>query len=172
MYWVMRLRCIALALCFSWLAFPAFAGEATIPPDLQVSIFKKVFGFDKTIQPGTLKLVVAFTDGSAALKDQVVKAFQESGVSVIAAKEEQLPSSLNGVNVLYLTPGVQTAKQICQKNGILSITGTPSLVEAGEASVGLSVLDNKPKIVVHLKQLKAEGHELSANLLQLAKLIQ
>ena len=168
----MRFRLFIFALCISWLALPAFTGDATLPPDLQVSIFKKVFGFDKTIQPGTLKLVVAFTDSSAALKDQVVKAFQESGVPASAAREEQLSGSLNGVNVLYLTPGVSSAKQICQKNGILSITGTPSLVESGEASVGLSVLDNKPKIVVHLKQLKAEGHELSANLLQLAKLIQ
>jgi hypothetical protein len=168
----MKFKPIIFALCFSWLAMPAFTGEATIPPDLQVSIFKKVFGFDKTIQPGTLKLVVAFTDSSAALKDQVVKAFQESGVPVSAAKEEQLSGALNGVNVLYVTPGIQSAKQLCQKNGILSITGTSSLVESGEASVGLSVLDNKPKIVVHMKQLKAEGHELSANLLQLAKVIQ
>ncbi len=168
----MRSRFLIVAIFFSCFVTSAFAGDPSVPPDLQVSIFKKVFGFDKKIQPGTLKLVVAFTDNSAALKDQVVKAFQESGITVTAVKEEQLSGSLNGVNVLYVTAGIQSAKQLCQKNGILSITGTPSLVESGDASVGLSVLDNKPKIIVHMKQLKAEGHELSANLLQLAKLIQ
>jgi len=168
----MRSRSIIFALLFGCIALPAFAADPSLPPDLQVSLFKKVFGYDKTIPPGTIKLVVAFTDSSASIKDQVVKAFQESGIAVSAVKEEQLSGSLSGVNVLYVTPGIQNAKQLCQKNGILSITGTPSLVESGEASVGLSVMDNKPKILVHLKQLKAEGHELSANLLQLAKVIQ
>ncbi len=167
----MRSKYFVAVVFFSCFTLSAFAGDAAIPPDLQVSIFKKVFGFDKAIQPGSLKVAVAFTESSAALKDQLIKAFQDSGIAASAVKEEQLSTSLNGVNVLYVTPGVQS-KQICQKNGILSITGTPSLVESGEASVGLSVLDNKPKIIVHLKQLKAEGHELSANLLQLAKLIQ
>ncbi len=167
----MRSKLFISMLFFSCFALSAFAGDAAIPPDLQVSIFKKVFGFDKAFQTGSLKLVVVFNDSSAAAKDQLVKAFQNSGIAATAVREEQLSSSLSGVNVLYVSPGVQS-KQICQKNGILSITGTPSLVESGEASVGLSVLDNKPKIIVHLKQLKAEGHELSANLLQLAKLIQ
>jgi hypothetical protein len=163
---------LAIALYIICLSIPAFAQESTVPPDLQVVIFKKVFGYDRSIQAGELKMLVAFTDTSAGVKDQIVKAFKDSGVAVSAAKVDQLQGSLGGVNVLYITPGVSGAKQICQKNRILSITGTPSLVESGEASVGLSVLDNKPKIIVHLKQLKAEGHELSANLLQLAKVIQ
>jgi len=143
-----------------------------VPPELQVALFKKVFSYDKTIPGGAPKMLVAFTDASAAIKDKVVKAFKDSGMTVSAAKADQLSDSVSGVNVLYITPGVSGANQICQKNGILSITGSPLLVESGEASVGLSVQDNKPKIVVHVRQLKAEGHDLSANLLQLAKLIQ
>ena len=143
-----------------------------IPAELQVALFKKVFIYDKTIQGGEPKMLVAFTDASAGVKDQVIKAFKDSGVSVSAVKADQLPGAIGGINVVYVTPGVSGVKQICQKNGILSITGVPSLVESGEVSVGISVQDNKPKIIVHLKQLKAEGHELSANLLQLAKVIQ
>lgn len=143
-----------------------------VPPELQAAIFKKVFSYDKTIQGGEAKMIVAFTDASAGIKDQVVKAFKDSGITVSAVKADQLSGSIGGINVVYIAPGVSGVKQICQKNGILTITGSPSLVEAGEVSVGLSVMDNKPKIIVHLKQLKAEGHELSANLLQLAKVIQ
>jgi hypothetical protein len=146
-------------------------GEEVIPPDLQASIFKKIFGYDKTIQPGALKIVVVFTDGSADLKDQILRAFQNSGISATAAKADRLASAINGANVLYLTSGIQSTKQLCQKNGILSITGIPSLVESGEASVGLSVVDSKPKIVVHLKELRSEGHDLSSYLLQLARII-
>jgi hypothetical protein len=165
-------RCSAIILIFSCLTLPALAQDMPVPAELQVALFKKVFGYDKTIQEGTVKMLVAFTDTSAGVKDQVVKAFKDAGMAVSAAKADQLPASIGGVNVLYVTPGVSGTKQICQKNGILSITGMPSLVESGEASVGLSVMDNKPKIIVHLRQLKAEGHELSSNLLQLAKIIQ
>ena len=168
----MRSRYLAIALVFYCLLLPCLAQEMPVPPELQVAIFKKVFNYDKTIPGGAVKMLVAFTDASAGIKDQVVKAFKDSGVSVTTAKADQLSGALEGVNVVYMTPGVSGVKQVCQKNGILSITGVPSLVESGEASVGLSVMDNKPKIVVHLGRLKAEGHDLSANLLQLAKIIQ
>jgi hypothetical protein len=168
----MNSKYLAIALVFSGLLLPVFAEDMPVPPELQAAIFKKVFSYDKTIQGGEPKMLVAFTDASAEIKDQVVKAFKDSGVTVSAVKADQLSGSIGGINVVYIVPGVSGVKQICQKNGVLSITGMPSLVEAGEVSVGLSVSDNKPKIVVHLKELKAEGHELSANLLQLAKVIQ
>ena len=168
----MNLRCLAVALVLTCLSLPAFAEDLPVPPDLQVAIFKKVFGYDKSIPDGSLKMLVAFSDSSSTVKDEMVKAFKDSGVNVSAAKGDQLSGSVSGISVMYLLPGVSGARQVCQKNGILCITGTPSLVESGEASVGLSLLDNKPKILVHLKELKAEGHDLSANLLQLAKIIQ
>jgi hypothetical protein len=168
----MRSIYLAIALVFCSLLSPCLAEDMPVPPELQVAIFKKVFNYDKTIPGGAPKMVVAYMDSSAAVKDQVVKAFKESGVAVTAVKADQLAGALEGVNVLYIAPGVSGTKQICQKNGILSITGIPSLVESGEVSVGLTVVDNKPKIVVHLGRLKAESHDMSANLLQLAKIIQ
>jgi hypothetical protein len=168
----MNSKYFAIALMFVFLSLPVKAQDMPVPLDLQVAIFKKVFSYDKTIQAGSPKMVVVFTDNSAEVKDQIVKAFKDSGMAVNAVKADQLSGSLGSINVLYVAPGVSGVKSLCQKNGILSITGIPSLVESGEASVGLSVIENKPKIVVHLKQLKAEGHELSANLLQLAKVIQ
>jgi hypothetical protein len=168
----MRLRYLAIVLGFFCLLSPCLAQDMPVPPELQVAIFKKVFNYDKSIPGGAPKMLVAFADSSAAVKDQVVKAFKDAGVAVTAAKMDQLTGALEGVNVLYLAPGTTGVKQICQKNSILSITGVPSLVESGEASVGLAVVDSKPKIVVHLGRLKAEGHDMSANLLQLAKIIQ
>jgi hypothetical protein len=168
----MSSRYLGIALVFTCLSLPSFAEELPVPPELQVAIFKKVFSYDKSIQEGSLKMLVAFSDSSSTVKDEMVKAFKDSGINVSAAKGDQLSGSVSGINVVYVLPGVSGARQICQKNGILCITGTPSMVESGEASVGLSLLDNKPKILVHLKELKAEGHDLSANLLQLAKVIQ
>jgi hypothetical protein len=168
----MNSRYFAIVLILVCVSLPLKAQDMPVPLDLQVAIFKKVFSYDKTIQAGSPKMLVAFTDNSADIKDQIVKAFKDSGMVVTAVKADQLAGSLGNINVVYITPGVSGVKNLCQKSGILTITGVPSLVESGEASVGLSVIENKPKIIVHLKQLKAEGHELSANLLQLAKVIQ
>ncbi|RPI20120.1 MAG: DUF4154 domain-containing protein, partial [Acidobacteria bacterium] len=63
-------------------------------------------------------------------------------------------------------------RQIFQKNRLLSITGLPQLVERGDVSIGLALQDSKPKILVNMSQLRAEGHEVASNLLQLAQLIQ
>jgi hypothetical protein len=168
----MNPKYFVIALMLICLSLSAKAQDMPVPVELQVAIFKKVFSYDKAIQAGSPKMLVVFTDKSADVKDQIVKAFKDSGMAVNATKADQLSGALGSINILYVAPGVSGIKNLCQKNGILSITGIPSMVESGEASVGLSVIENKPKIIVHLKQLKSEGHELSANLLQLAKVIQ
>jgi hypothetical protein len=168
----MKSRLAALALILNGLILFSLAEDMPVPTDLQGAIFKKVFSFDRSIPEGAAKIVVAYTDSSAEQKDHIVKAFKDCGVAASAIKADQVSGSIAGANVLYILPGVFGARQICQKNRILCITGIPSLVESGEASIGLAIVDNKPKILVHLRELKAEGQELSANLLQLAKIIQ
>ena len=54
---------------------------------------------------------------------------------------------------------------------ILSISGVPELAEKGEVSVALGIENDKPKIIVNLERAKSEGHQLSADLLKLAKII-
>jgi len=81
----MSSKYLAIALVFYCLLLPCPAGDMPVPPDLQVAIFKKVFNYDKSIQGGSPKMLVAFTDTSAGIKDQVVKAFKDAGVTVSAA---------------------------------------------------------------------------------------
>ena len=47
-----------------------------------------------------------------------------------------------------------------------------TVAEDGNVAIGIGVEGGKPKIIVNLKQLKAEGQELSADLLKIAKVIQ
>jgi hypothetical protein len=149
------------------------AQDMPVPPELQAAIFKKIFTYDRTLQakPRWAVLVV-FNASSAPLKAQIVKAFYEAGVQTSEARADQAESAISDAAVVYLAPGVDQLKDLCRKHGVLSITGVPSIVERGGASVGLGLADGKPRIIVHLQQLKAEGHDLSANLLQLAKVIQ
>jgi hypothetical protein len=149
------------------------AEEMPVPPGMQASLFKKIFGYDKKLSTLTeLKIVVAYAEASAASKDELVKAFQDVGISAIALKADQVAANLGDTSAVYIASGAASAESVCRKNHILSITGIPSLVENGTAAIGLGVVEGKPKILVHLGKLRAEGHEVSAKLLQLARVIE
>jgi hypothetical protein len=145
--------------------------EMSVPPDLQAALFKKIFGFDKTLS-GMPKVLILYSDGSAGVKDQLIKSFSGVGITAVGVKADQLAGSLGAGTVVYVAPGVSSPKGQTGSKNVLSISGVTSLVENGSVSVGLGTEGGKPKIIVHMGQLKAEGHELSADLLKLAKVIQ
>ena len=152
---------------------PLCAQDTPVPPELQAAIFQKVFSYDRSLSPDTPpRVVIAFSSNSAKLKDRLIKAFRDVGITASAQLDDEI-KSVSGINVLYVATEGKSFKQLCRQSSVLSITGFPSLVEKGEVAVGLGVSeDNKPKIVVHRKQLKAEGHDLAANLLSLARLVE
>jgi len=149
----------------SMISISTFAQE--VPANLQAALFKKIFAFDKTLQSkGNVEVVVLSGDGSG---DAMVSAFKDAGVNAKAVKGDQVPG---GAAVVYVMPGVSSPKQVCAQKGILSISGVAANVESGKVSIGIGTEGGKPKIIIHLAQLKAEGQELSADLLKIAKVIQ
>jgi len=160
-----------LFLVLSACLLPVRAEDTPVPADLQAAIFQKVFSYDRTLPNGTSpEVVIAFSANSVKLKDSLLKAFEGLGIKASAQLDADI-KSMSGIHVLYVATEGKSFRQLCQQNGVLSITGFPSLVEKGEVAVGLDASGDKPKIVVHRKQLKAEGHELDAHLLRLARLI-
>jgi len=149
----------------SMISISTFAQE--VPANLQAALFKKIFAFDKTLQSkGNVEVVVLSGDGSG---DAMVSAFKDAGVNAKAVKGDQVPG---GASIVYVMPGVNSPKQVCAQKGILSISGVAANVETGKVSIGIGTEGGKPKIIIHLAQLKAEGQELSADLLKIAKVIQ
>jgi hypothetical protein len=58
-----------------------------------------------------------------------------------------------------------------QNKSILTITGVPSYVEGG-ISIGLGLKSNsKPEILVNMGSIKSEKHDISSQLLKLAKIV-
>lgn len=152
-----------LALTIVLSAAGAYAQD--VPSNLQAALFKKIFAFDKTLQAkGDVQVAVLGGSG-----DAIVAAFKDAGVSAKAVGGSQVP---DGVSVVYVMPGTSSPKQQCAAKGVLSISGDASMVESGKVSIGLSVEDGKPKINVNMGELKAEGQELSADLLKIAKVVQ
>ena len=147
------------------------AQDMPVPTDLQAALFKKIFSFDKTLS-GLPKVLILYSDGSAGVKDQLIKSFSSVGITAAGVTADQLGGSMNSGTVVYVAPGVISPNSQFSNKKVLSITGVTSYVESGKVSVGIGTEGGKPKIIVNISQLKSEGHELSVDLLKLAKIIQ
>ena len=147
------------------------AQRMTVPANLQAAIFKKILGFDKTLQAkGRIEVAVVY--GDEAAKDAIIEAFKDLEISAVPLKSDQALLGIGSATVVYVAPGGIAPKQFCIKNRVLSISGVSSFVESGLVSIGLSVEGGKPSILIHKGQLKSEGHELAGEILKMAKIIQ
>lgn len=150
------------------------AAEMPVPTNLQVAIFEKIFSYDKTLQSnGDWRVVVVYENDPGALRNEVVAGFQGVGIPARAVKVDRLDTEIGGAAAAYVLPGVSSAlvKELCAENGVLSISGLPSLAEEGDVSISIGTKGRKPQIIIHMGRVRAEGHELSAEILKLAKLI-
>ncbi|MGE5621029.1 MAG: YfiR/HmsC family protein [archaeon] len=165
---LLKRKTILFVACFIFAATSnIFAQDMSVPGNLQAALFKKIFAFDKTLKSkGNIEVVVLAGDGSG---DAIVSNFKGAGLNARSVKGNQIPS---GASVVYIMPGVGSTKQQSAQKGVLSITGVASYVNEGKVAIGIGTEGGKPKIIIHMGQLKAEGQEVSADLLQIAKVIQ
>jgi hypothetical protein len=161
------------------LASSTFANAEMADPARQSDLFKRIFSYDKDLR-GSAKIVVIIvgeTRGGPEV-DKVAAVFREKGLfpAVITTSDlsDDLASTLTPQSaVLYVMPGVayETVKQFAEKMGFLSISGVSTLAEAGHVAVSVGVEGGKPEIVVNMPRLTTERHELSSELLNLARVI-
>jgi hypothetical protein len=151
----------------------------TADPGRQGDLFKRIFSYDKDLR-GSEKIVVIIvgeTRGGGEV-EEVAAVFRERGFypAVVTAADltDDLTSTLTPQStVLYVMPGVayDKVKEFAQDKGFLSISGVTSLAEAGHVAVSVGVRSGKPEIVINIPRLVTERHELSSELLNLARVI-
>lgn len=152
---------------------PLFAQSMAVPPKLQAAIFQKIFTHDKALAAGNAKVLVVFPDGAPGQKDEVVGAFEGNGIKASAVKLSGLKQAIPGATIVYLMPGVDgsAVAAMCAAHRVLSISGASEQAEEGAVAVAVGAFEGKPKIYVNLKRLKSDAHELSPDILKLAKVI-
>ena len=149
------------------------AQEMPIRVETQAEIFRRIFLFNKSFEgKKKLKVAVVYSSVSAETKDAIVAAFQAQGISAVAIPESALEQNIDDVQAVYISQGVLTAEKVCAQFRILSITGIPTLARNGKASIALGTKNGKASIIVHRQQLKNESQQMSAELLQMAQVIQ
>ncbi len=149
------------------------AEDMPLPLDIQTAMFKKIFSYDRALAADDkMKVLVVHADNPSEV-ERVVSSFTRAGVSSAGVSESELAASIRLASVVYVLPGVSAdaVKSFCARNGVLSISGVPSLAEQGHVSIGLGAESGKPKIIINLNRVKRENHELSAQLLELSKIV-
>lgn len=151
----------------------ASAQEMPVPPQLQAALFKKIFDYDRTLSEQSSVRVAVVHGGDDAVAVMVANAFQNDGVDAVVVSRDDVTEEITEASVVYMTPGFDTGAlaALCTQYGVLSVSGVPELAVSGQVAVGIGTRDQKPEILVHLKRVKAEGHEFSAELLSLARVI-
>jgi len=158
---------------------------SSIPARVQVLLFSKIWMFDRSVADNPeIVMAVLYQSrfrASAEAKDQLIEAVRAEGLKVRCIpvpldNVEHISSDLRDVkaDVFYVTEmrgiNILEVVGISRARRIKTISVVPAYIEAGVA-IGLRVRNDKPTIVVNLTAAKAEGSDLTAQLLRVATII-
>jgi hypothetical protein len=188
---------LAAGLVLAGLAAPsAAAQELAVPVAVQIPILAKILNFDRKLQEragGRLVIGVLYQSRyrtSAAVAADVCRVLEQLPASALGALESMerscvaidldataaLDSALKrkGVRVLYVSPlravHLQDVAAVSRAAQITTVTGVPRYVETGLA-IGVDMKGERPEIVINLAASRAEGADLTAHLLNLARVV-
>lgn len=153
----------------------------------------KVLAYDRTLaQPDTGTIGIAILHDPAdpesqANRDAVLRALATSPVRTLHGRGFEygvypyqsgadLAARLvgDGVHVLYVTRGLDdqldSITVATRQRHVLTVAGLSGFVSRG-ISVGMVTRHGQPRIVLNLAAVKAEGHDVSANLLRLCEVV-
>lgn len=169
-----RLGLVRALVQISALGMCLVAGAAEpLPVPLQAMLIKKVASYDRALTGKALSVVVVYELESASEVAEVVKTLSAAGLKVATTKASAF-NPPSDANIAFLmrsseTPGVMAE---CARRKILSVADGARAARLGNASLGFDRWDDaRPRIVVHLGRMRAEGHEFAAALLNLAQTI-
>jgi hypothetical protein len=188
---------LTAGLLLTGLAAPrAAAQELAVPVAVQIPILAKILNFDRRLPEragGRLVIGVLYQSryrASATVAADVCQVLEQLPASALGALESMqrscvaidldataaLDSALKrkGVRVLYVSPlravHLQDVAAVSRAAQITTVTGVPRYVETGLA-IGVDMKGERPEIVINLAASRAEGADLTAHLLNLARVV-
>lgn len=168
--------------------------EMEVPVNVQYAVLHKILAFDRNLRErvgneivigilyqSALRRSLNFKDElSAAIKKSRVDKFVDIPIRFVAIDlvdnlDWDGPVAKHQIDIFYLAPvravEMKTLTAVSRARKIFTFTGVPAYVEAGLAA-GVGVKGDSPRIIINLPAAKAEGVELDAQLLKLAKVIE
>ncbi len=173
-------------------ASPRVAGASEVPVDRQALILIRALAYDRNLTSRAgdeLVVAVAYKFGDTTSKtaaDKVTKAFKATkklkiqGLPIRVVKVaigrddlEQITAD-EGVDAIFLCPNMSgelaTVTALSQRVGVTTLGASHDYSDRGVAIVVVAK-NKKASLVVNLSSAKAEGMNLSSELLELAEVI-
>lgn len=167
------------------ITFPMEGETSPIPARVQMLLFSKIWMFDRSVSAkDEIVMAVLYQSTfrtSAEATAELIDAVHAEGLKVrcvlVALDElDRVSSELRHVqaDVFYVTEmrgiDIREVVRVSRARRIKTITVSGKYLEAGIA-IGLRVRSDKPVIVVNLTAAKAEGSDLTGQLLKVATII-
>ena len=178
-----------------------FAGRASaqdtpVPVSLQVQIMVKILNFDRNLPErlGDRLTVGVLYQGryrtSANVGGEVCRTFmglpqaalgalQSLQITCVGLDLDQTPDlatvlKRERIQVLYVSPlravDLEDVVAVTRAAHITTLTGVPRYVETG-CAIGVDMKGDRPEIVINLAASRAEGADLNAQVLKLARVV-
>jgi hypothetical protein len=185
--WLARWTFVALlVMAPGAVAHAAMEQTSAIPAGVQLQLFSKIWMFDRSVpENGQIVMAILYQStfrASEEARNQLVEAVRADGLRIRC-----LPVALDDVanvvktletvkaDVFYVTEmrgvNILDVVRVSRARQIKTITVAAGYVESGIA-IGLRVRNDKPVIVVNLSAAKAEGSDLTGQLLRVATVIE
>ncbi len=184
----------ASALAALLLLAPLRAQEVPVPVEVQVTLFVKILSFDRHLnaRPAGPVVLGVLYQGRYPTSDHVAERFRAAAgrvregeaagrsfqvVAIDLDETQDLAEALvrHQILVLYVSPlramDVKDVALVARRGGVVTLTGVPRYVQAG-LGIGLDLKDNRPEIIINLSATRAEGADLDAQLLKLARIVE
>jgi hypothetical protein len=188
---VLALSTVLLVAAAFLTAESGHADELTVPIALQVDLLDRVVRFERSYagHGETPARVVLVTKGdqaasvrAAALASAAIAQIGKLGArrASVATQTFSSPAALRSASgeaaIVYLMPGftradLQAIAVTFADSGVLTVGASNGDAESG-AALGFELEGSKPRIIVNLRQARAQRLDFSAQFLRLARVIQ
>jgi hypothetical protein len=188
-------QCIAFAVFMMLAIIPLHlqAGDDAVPFELQVKLILSALTYDRNLPTNPDHIltigILYFPDTEdskpqAADFDKALVMFTDKRVQNLRIDKIMLAYSDDAdltkaihehtIKVLYIAPGrgekLRNVLEVTRSQKVLSCTSNIMNFQEYEVSLGVGLLDNKPKIYLNNRSAKAEGADFSAKFLRVVQL--
>lgn len=138
------------------------------PPQLQAALFVKVLGFNKGLASGSdISIhVMGSPEFAAAMRSGIGKRVGQARIGAVT-QGDSLPTEKPEVIYVGSVSMTDRVLEYTRANSIISITGLPEEVKKG-VTLGVGILEEKPKILLNLPASKMEEVDWNPALLKIA----
>ncbi|GJQ63316.1 MAG: hypothetical protein SCALA702_23690 [Melioribacteraceae bacterium] len=143
-------------------------------PGIQAIMFSKIFSYVRTINGDEGYSVLVVYENVSNYPQSIVESFSNEGIKVIVTSMDDLPDLAVNPDIVYLPKGLSAGsiEKINQLPNKLFITGNPDYVFKGKATLGVGLEDERIKIYINLKLLEGKEHQVSSELINLARVVE